>query len=118
MSEVPVNAKILPVLIVALALAPGCIHTSRTEVKDESRMAVEFENEVAGRVFYEALSKRPDRRNREESNTKVSLPIGFSNEYRVIQGPNHAFNQSVRECDTNHDARITESEARIWAGSR
>ncbi len=112
------KAKIWPMLLLAAAVAPGCIHTSQTEVRDESRTPVEFENEVAGRLFYEALSKRPDRRNREESNTRVSLPIVFSNEHRVIQGPNHLFNQSVRECDTNHDARITESEARIWAGSR
>lgn len=113
-----VNAKIVPVLLVIATLGPGCIHTSQTEVRDESRTVVEFENETAGRIFYETLSKRPTRLNREESNTKVSLPIIFSNEHKVVTGPNHGFNQAVRECDTNHDARITESEARIWSGTR
>ncbi len=112
------KATIVPILVVVSVLASGCIHTSQTEVRDETRTQVEFETETAGRVFYETLSKRPDRRNREESNTKVSLPVVFSNEHRVVTGPNYAFNQAVRECDTNHDGKITESEARIWSGSR
>lgn len=111
------NARMLSVLFVA-SLAAGCIHTSRTEVRDETRTAVEFENETAGRLFYEALSRRPERRSREESSTKVSLPIVFSNEHKVVSGPNRAFNQAVRECDTNHDAKISEQEARIWVDSR
>ena len=112
------KSTLVPLLMVASVLSSGCIHTSQTEVRDETRMPVEFETESAGRVFYEVLSKRPDPRNREESNTEISLPLVFSNEHRVVTGPNHAFNQAVRECDTNHDGKITESEARIWSGSR
>lgn len=96
--------------------ATGCIHTQRTEVVDEARVAVEFENELAGRVFYEALSKRPARKEREEEVTDVSLPVVFSVEHRRVRGPNAGFNRAVRECDTNGDRKITEVEAKIWAG--
>lgn len=105
-------------VLLASMLAAGCIHTSETEIRDETRLAVEFENETAGRIFYEELSRRPNRTKGEESSTKVSVPVVFSTEKRVVRGPNAGFNQAVRECDTNRDARITESEARIWAGQR
>ena len=82
----------------------------------EARVAVEFENELAGRVFYEALSKRPARKEREEEVTDVSLPVVFSVEHRRVRGPNAGFNRAVRECDTNGDRKITEVEAKIWAG--
>lgn len=100
------------------ALACGCIHTKRTEVIDEQRLPVEFETEAAGRVFYEALSKKPARKGGEEQVTRVELPLVFSDERRVVKGASAAFNQAVRECDTNGDRRITEVEARLWAGMK
>ncbi len=108
--------RVLPVLVAALSA--GCIHTERSEVRDESRIPVDFENETAGRIFFEALSRQPNSGKQEESVSKVSLPIVFSNEHRVVRGPNIAFNRAVQECDTNRDGRITETEARIWSGSR
>lgn len=107
---------IVPALVAVLTA--GCIHTKKSEIRDESRVPVEFENEVAGRIFYEALSRQTHSGKQEESVTEVSLPIIFSNEHRVVRGPNIAFNRAVQECDTNRDGRITETEARIWAAPR
>lgn len=101
--------------VVAAAMAAGCIHTSETVVHDESRTPVEFENDTAGRVFYEALSQRHHHA-REESSTEVSLPLVFEHKVRTVRGPNSDFNDAVARCDTNHDGKITETEARIFAG--
>lgn len=95
----------------------GCIHTNETVVKDEARMPVEFENDAAGRVFYETLSRIQGSGDRTVSRSEVSLPVVFSHERKTVHGPNIGFNDAVRRCDTNVDQRITESEARIFATS-
>lgn len=33
-----------------------------------------------------------------------------------LEGESIVFNEAVRRCDTNHDATITELEARIFSG--
>ena len=115
----PSTGKAGIVALAALALlAAGCVHTKRTEVVDEARMPVEFENELSGRIFHEAFGKRPNTGEGDEQVTRVELPLLFSDERRVVKGPAAAFNRAVRECDTNGDRRITEVEARIWAGTK
>ena len=102
----------------ALALAAlntGCISTEQTVYQDQERVKVEFENDTAGRLFYEALSKQQSRRGRSESKTEVSIPVVFDHKRRVVEGEGVAFNRAVRRCDTNGDGRITELEARIFA---
>ena len=102
----------------ALALAAlntGCISTEQTVYHDQDRVKVEFENDSAGRLFYEALNKQQSRRGRSESKTEVSIPVVFDHKRRVVEGESVAFNQAVRRCDTNGDGRITELEARIFA---
>lgn len=99
----------------ATLLSAGCIHTHETVVKDESRTAVEFENDAAARIFYETLTRGNKLRDRTESQVEVSLPIVFSHERKVVRGTNAGFNEAVSECDTNHDHRITEAEARIYS---
>ena len=102
----------------ALALAAlntGCISTEQTIYQDQERAKVEFENDTAGRLFYEALSKQQSRHGRTESKTEVSIPVVFDHKRRVVEGESVAFNQAVRRCDTNGDGRITELEARIFA---
>lgn len=101
-----------------LMAAAGCVHTKRTEIVDEARTPVEFENELAGRIFHEAFGKLPNKGEGDEQVTRVELPLLFSDERRVVKGPAAAFNRAVRECDTNGDRRITEVEARIWAGTK
>ncbi len=96
-------------------LATGCISHRETVYRDEPRMKVEFENDTAGRIFYEALSKSAGRFKRSESATEVSLPIIFEHKQRTVSGENAAFNDAVRRCDTNQDGKITEQEARIFA---
>ena len=102
------------VLIVTL-LNVGCISTERTVYQEPERVKVEFENDAAGRLFYEALSKLESRHDRNESRTSISIPVVFEHKHRVVDGENVAFNQAVRRCDTNGDGRITEQEARIFA---
>ena len=102
----------------ALALAAlntGCISTEQTVYQDQERVKIEFENDTAGRLFYEALSKQQSRRGRSESKTEVSIPVVFDHKRRVVEGESVAFNQAVRRCDTNGDGRISELEARIFA---
>jgi hypothetical protein len=93
----------------------GCITHDETVVRDGERTRVEFENEAAGRVFYEALSKMPDPQYHAESTTDIEIPVVFEHKRHVITGPNAKFNEAVAECDTNKDGKITELEARIFA---
>jgi hypothetical protein len=102
----------------AALLATGCIHHKETVYTDVARTKVEFENDAAGRMFYEALSRTPKHRGQRESKTNVSIPIVFSHSSETVRGENHAFNEAVRECDTNGDQLITETEARIFAERR
>jgi len=109
--------RTIPALAGVLALAAlnsGCISTTKTVYNEPERLKVEFENDTAGKLFYEALSKQP-RSNRSESKTDISIPIVFEHKHQVIEGTNVAFNDAVRRCDTNGDSKITELEARIFA---
>jgi len=113
------NPAPTPWLALGLAVATltaGCISHQETVYRDEPRLKVEFENDTAGRLFYETLSKMPSSGRRSESETEVSLPIVFEHKQRVVGSENIAFNDAVRRCDTNGDGRITEQEARIFAG--
>jgi hypothetical protein len=100
----------------AALFSAGCIHTEETVIHDESRVPVVFETETAGRIFYETLSKIPDADRRQETKTEVEVPFVFEHKHRVVRGPNTAFNEAVARCDTNRDGKITEEEARIFAG--
>lgn len=95
----------------------SCISTDKTVYREEERVKVEFENDTAGRLFYETLSKLRSSHGRTESKTEVSLPIVFEHKRHVVEGESAGFNQAVRRCDTNADGRITETEARIFAES-
>jgi hypothetical protein len=107
----------LVALVGVAILSTGCISHEKTTYRDVERVAVNFENERAGRLFYEALSKLrmpcPS-----ERKTDVSLPIVFSHRTREVTGPNQAFNEAVARCDTNKDGTITELEARIFAENK
>jgi hypothetical protein len=96
----------------------GCIHHEETVYRDVARTSVEFENDSAARAFYESLSKPARNGERTESKTQVELPLVFHDERRVVSGPNAAFNSAVEMCDSNHDGRITEQEARIYSEHR
>ena len=104
-------------LLTLTVLANGCISHSDTTYRDVSRVAVEFENETAGRIFYEALStvRAPQS---SESRTDVSIPVIFESKHREVNGPNAAFNDTVSRCDSNKDGKITELEAKIYAQNR
>ncbi len=121
MSTFHVRLLIKPMLCAAgaalalFAAGTGCISTEQTEYRDEPRVKVEFENETAGRLFYESLSKMHSGGSRTESRTEISIPIVFDHKQHVVTGDNTRFNEAVRRCDTNGDGRITEQEARIFA---
>ena len=108
----------LPRFVVATAavagMLAGCISHEDTTYHDVARVPVEFENESAGRIFYEALSKMQPAR-ATESKTDVSIPVVFESKHRQVTGPNVAFNDAVGRCDTNQDRKITELEAKIFA---
>ena len=107
--------KFLPGIGCALLLA-GCIHHESTVYQDVARTSVQFENDTAARLFYEALHEPG--KERTESKTEVDLPLVFHDQRRVISGPNAAFNRAVEICDSNRDGRITEQEARIFSEQR
>lgn len=100
-----------------LFIGAGCISTERTTYRDAERMKVSFENEAAGRMFYEALSKSEGNAKRSESTTEVSLPIVFEHKQHTVDGDNIVFNSAVRRGDSNGDGVITEKEARIFLDS-
>ncbi len=98
----------------ALLLA-GCITHETTSTRDAARANVEFENDTAARFFYEALSRAPREDNQRETTTKFEIPVVFEYKRHVVTGPNAAFNRAVELCDTNHDHKITEAEAKAFA---
>lgn len=104
--------------VVVSTVLCGCIHQSETVYHNPERAKVEFENEKAARIFYETLSKYPGASGRHESNTTVEIPVVFEHHREVVEGENVAFNEAVRQCDTNQDGRITELEAKIFAEIR
>jgi hypothetical protein len=103
--------------VCCLTLA-GCISNDVTVYQDVERVRVEFESETAARIFYEALSKGPAYHAKKESTTEICIPVVFEHKRRVISGNNMAFNEAVKQCDTNQDGKITELEARIFAETR
>jgi hypothetical protein len=106
------HAKLL--LLSVPAFGAGCISHQDTTYRDVPRAPVEFENEAAGRIFYEVLSKiRPAQA--AELRTDISVPLIFDSRHCEVTGPNIAFNDAVARCDTNRDGRITELEAKIFA---
>jgi hypothetical protein len=102
----------------ALLLLTGCITHEETTYRDVDRTPVQFENDRAARLFYETLNKHADKDHRTESKTEVDLPLVFHDKRKVVDGPNAVFNRAVEQCDTNHDGRITEREAQIFADNR
>ena len=98
---------------VAIALT-GCISHEETIYTDSERVPVAFENERAGRLFYERLSKHGGNE-KEQSKTDISIPFVFAHKQRRISGNNARFNEAVRQCDTNRDGLITEVEAGIFS---
>jgi hypothetical protein len=102
-------------LFLVLVAGNGCISSEKTVYRDVERAKVEFENDTAGRLFYETLSKSSARQKRSESETEISLPIVFQRKVRTVDGENLIFNSAVRRCDSNGDSKITEKEARIFA---
>jgi hypothetical protein len=104
-------------VLAALGLG-GCISRDETVVRDAARVKVEFENDIAARVFYETLSKHPHTGIRTESTTRVEIPVFYDHKQHVVTGPNAAFNEAVTACDTNKDGKITEMEAKIFAEQR
>ena len=116
MPRLPASRLVLLTVLSFLAAgASGCISTSRTVRREEPRMRVEFENDTAGRLFYESLSHLRGHHGASESHSHVSLPIIFDHQTTTIEGESILFNEAVRRCDTNHDGKITELEARIFS---
>ena len=105
----------LGILAISAVLASGCISHNETITKDVDRRKVEFENESAARIFYEALSHVPNQGTKNEETSKFEIPVVFEYHKHVVSGPNGAFNDAVERCDTNKDGRISETEAKIFA---
>lgn len=110
--------RVLGLTLVSVAALCGCISHEETVYRDVTRMSVEFENETAARIFYEALSKSPAKERNSDSSTTVSIPIVFEHKRREVGGENLAFNNAVSRCDTNRDGKVTELEAKIYAENR
>lgn len=100
--------------VCGFALA-GCITHKVTVVRDTPRTSVQFENDDAARIFYEALSRMPERGHQKESTTDIRIPVVFEYQRHVVTGPNAAFNAAVSQCDANHDGKITVQEAQAFA---
>ena len=108
--------NLLPAILgTAALLSTGCISHDETIVKDVERVPVSFENDTAGRLFYETLSRTSFRHGRHEDSTKVQIPIVFEHKVRTVTGEGAAFNEAVGRCDTNRDGKITELEAKIFS---
>lgn len=102
-------------ILSAALLWSGCVTHEETTYRDVERTRVEFENDAAGRIFYEALSRDKSKSVPKDSSTKVEIPVVFEHRTKVVIGESYRFNDAVARCDTNRDGKITESEARIYS---
>ncbi|MDB6057509.1 MAG: hypothetical protein JWO95_1353 [Verrucomicrobiales bacterium] len=109
------STRLLQILAVSTIAISGCIRHNSTVTRDVTRRKVEFENESAGRVFYDALSQIPNSGTKQEKTSQFEIPVVLDYKRHVITGPNAAFNDAVDRCDTNKDAKISEIEAKIFA---
>ncbi len=105
--------------LVALATSlTACISTKETIYRDVERVKIEFENDAAARIFYEAFTKSPESRQLNEKTTTFNIPVLIHSQRTEKDSENAAFNSAVRRCDTNADGKITEAEARIYAAQQ
>jgi hypothetical protein len=105
-------------LAASALLFAGCITHESNTTRDAERTKVEFENDAAARIFYEALSHENCNEGQRESTTKFEIPVVFEYKHHVTTGPNAMFNRAVELCDINHDGTITEAEARAFAARK
>lgn len=103
------------ILAITATLAFGCISHNETVTRDVARRKVEFENDAAGRIFYEALSHIGNSGSKTEKTSEFEIPVVLDYKRHVVTGPNGVFNDAVERCDTNKDGKITETEAKIFA---
>jgi hypothetical protein len=103
---------------IAAASLTACISSKETVYRETERAKVEFENDTAARVFYEAFTKSPESRQRNEKTTTFNIPVIIHTQRTEKDSENTAFNAAVRRCDTNADGKVTESEARIFAAQQ
>ncbi len=96
-------------------LVSGCITHESTVTRDVERAKIEFENDAAGRLFYQALGRAPGYDSHKDTTTKFEIPVIFEYKRHTVVGSNAAFNRAVELCDVNKDGKITEQEARIFA---
>lgn len=101
-------------LALVAASLTACISSRETVYRETERVKVEFENDTAARVFYEAFTKSPESRQRNEKTTTFTIPIIIHTQRTEKDSENTA----ARRCDTNADGRITEQEARIYAAQQ
>lgn len=112
------NLLRLTLLAVTAASLTACISSKETVYRETERVKVEFENDTAARVFYEAFTKSPEARQRNEKTTTFNIPVIIHTQRTEKDSENTAFNAAVRRCDTNADGKITEQEARIYAAQQ
>lgn len=102
-------------LAIIAASLTACISSKETVYRETERVKVEFESDTAARVFYEAFTKSPESRQRNEKTTSFNIPVIIHTQRTEKDSENTAFNSAVRRCDTNADGKVTEQEARIYA---
>lgn len=109
--------RLAPLLVAAASLT-ACISSKETVYRETERVKVEFESDTAARLFYEAFTKSPEARQRNEKTTTFNIPVLIHTQRTEKDSENTAFNSAVRRCDTNGDGKITEQEARIYSAQQ
>ena len=106
--------SLFPVLALTLFAGAGCVTYRETKTVDVPQVSVAFASDKAARTFYEAFTAaRPVVKQTEKhSTTWFGLTSWDSG---TVPGPNAAFNEAVRVCDTNGDRLISEGEAEVFA---
>lgn len=105
-------------LAVVAASLTACISSKETVYRETERVKVEFENDAAARIFYEAFTKSPESHQRNEKTTSFNIPVIIHAQRTEKDSESSGFNTAVRRCDTNADGKITEAEARIFAAQQ
>jgi hypothetical protein len=108
--------SLLPLLSFALLTSASCVSYRETKYTDVKRVQVAFASDKAARIFYEAFNAVGDVGRKTEKHASTWFWL-TSYDNCTVQGPNVAFNEAVRFCDTDGDRQITEAEAEIFARS-
>ena len=108
--------RLFLLLALALLFCPGClvVHCKKEYLRrDEPVKKIEFESEEAGRLFHKQRKRNRCRTQAGHKALIIPFIVVYNKETELSS--NACYNDEIDKCDSNGDAMITLSEARIYS---